>query len=29
MHSNFDYVKIEPQYYFFRSMLDYFFLLDY
>ena len=27
--SNFDYIKIDPQYYFFRSVLDYYFFLDY
>jgi len=26
MYSNFDYIKIDPQYYFFRSVLDYYFL---
>jgi len=25
MYSNFDYIKIDPQYYFFQSVLDFFF----
>jgi len=24
MHSNFDYIKMDPQYYFFHSVLDFF-----
>jgi len=27
MYSNFDYIKIDPQYYFFRSVLDYYFFV--
>jgi len=25
MYSNFDYIKIDPQYFFFQSVLDYYF----
>jgi len=29
MYSNFDYIKIDLHDYFFRSVLDYYFLVDY